>query len=41
MSNEPLIARSALERILARVTPENLPDEADINWGPPVGSELW
>lgn len=33
--------RPNLAEMLSRVTPENLPDEADISWGKPVGSEVW
>jgi antitoxin component of MazEF toxin-antitoxin module len=30
-----------LEALLSRVTPANLPDEADVSWGKPCGTELW
>jgi antitoxin MazE len=33
--------RPNLAEMLSRVTPENLPDEADISWGKPVGTEVW
>lgn len=33
--------RPNLAEMLSRVTPENLPDEADISWGRPVGTEVW
>lgn len=35
----PVMERPNLDDLLARVTPENMPDEADITWGKPVGSE--
>ena len=31
----------SLMNLLAGVTKENLPDEADVSWGKPVGSEAW
>ncbi len=37
----PVIDRPNLEALLALVTPANLPDEADISWGKPRGSEAW
>ena len=37
----PVLARPDLEALLAQVTPENLPDEADYSWGKPAGSEAW
>ncbi len=41
-----IILRSVMERpnlsdLLAQVIPENLPDEADVSWGKPKGSEVW
>jgi antitoxin MazE len=33
--------RPNLAAMLARVTKDNLPDEADISWGKPVGTEVW
>ncbi len=33
--------RPNLDELLARVTKENMPDEADISWGKPVGNEAW
>jgi antitoxin component of MazEF toxin-antitoxin module len=33
--------RPNLAEMLARVTKDNLPDEADISWGKPVGTEVW
>jgi antitoxin MazE len=33
--------RPNLAEMLARVTPDNLPDEIDHSWGKPVGSEAW
>jgi antitoxin component of MazEF toxin-antitoxin module len=30
-----------LNELLDKITPENLPDTADIEWGKPVGSEIW
>lgn len=33
--------RPNLAEMLSRVTPENLPDEADISWGKRVGTEAW
>ena len=35
----PVLARLKLADLLARVTPENLPDDADVSWGKPRGSE--
>ena len=37
----PVLARPNLADLLAQVTPENLPDEADVSWGKPQGSEVW
>lgn len=33
--------RPSLDALLTRVTPDNLPNEADISWGKPVGTEPW
>ena len=33
--------RPDLDALLAGVTAQNLPDEADVSWGKPVGSEVW
>ncbi len=37
----PVVERPNLDTLLAAVTPENMPDEADVSWGKPVGSEAW
>ncbi len=37
----PVLARPNLSDLLAQVTHENLPDEGDVSWGKPVGSEAW
>lgn len=37
----PVRERLDLDDLLARVTDQNLPDEADVSWGKPVGSEAW
>jgi len=37
----PVRARLNLDDLLARVTPENMPDEADTTWGKPEGTEQW
>ena len=37
----PVLERPNLTDLLAQVTPENLPDEADISWGKPKGTEAW
>ena len=37
----PILARPNLAELLALVTPENLPDEADTSWGKPQGIEAW
>jgi antitoxin MazE len=37
----PVVERPDLETLLAGVTKENMPDEADVSWGKPVGSEAW
>ncbi len=33
--------RPNLAEMLERVTPQNLPDDKDILWGKPVGTEVW
>jgi antitoxin component of MazEF toxin-antitoxin module len=33
--------RPNLAEMLSRVTPANMPDEVDISWGKPVGTEVW
>ncbi len=30
-----------MEAALKRITPENQPDPADFDFGPPVGKEIW
>jgi antitoxin component of MazEF toxin-antitoxin module len=35
----PVVERPSLEALLAGVTKENMPDDADVSWGKPVGSE--
>jgi antitoxin MazE len=37
----PVLERPNLDALLAQVTPENMPDEADISWGKPQGTEAW
>ncbi len=37
----PVLERPNLDDLLAQVTPTNIPDEADITWGKPKGSEAW
>ena len=37
----PIRERLDLATLLAAVTTENLPDEADVTWGKPVGTEAW
>ena len=37
----PVLERPDLEALLAQVTPENLPDEAQLVWDKPAGSEAW
>ena len=37
----PVLARPNLDALLAQVTPQNMPDEADITWGKPKGREAW
>ncbi|MCY7306881.1 MAG: AbrB/MazE/SpoVT family DNA-binding domain-containing protein [Rhodoferax sp.] len=37
----PVLARPDLAALLAQVTPENLPDQADVLSGKPAGSEVW
>ena len=37
----PVLERPNLDALLAQVTPQNMPDEADITWGKAKGSEAW
>lgn len=37
----PVLDKPNLDDLLAAVTAENMPDEADVSWGKPVGSEAW
>ena len=37
----PVVERPNLDALLAGVTPQNMPDVADVSWGKPVGSEAW
>ncbi len=37
----PVVQRPKLETLLAGVTRGNLPDQADISWGKPMGTEVW
>lgn len=37
----PVLERPNLQDLLAQVTPENMPDEADTSWGKPLGTEAW
>ena len=37
--SSPVLARPKLADLLVQVTPENLPDDADISWGKPQGTE--
>ena len=37
----PVLERPNLDILLSQVTPENHPDEADVAWGKPQGSEVW
>ncbi len=37
----PVMERPKLEDLLAQVTAENLPSEADVSWGKPQGTEAW
>jgi antitoxin MazE len=37
----PVVARPKLETLLAGVTRDNMPDETDISWGKPMGTEVW
>ena len=32
---------NTIDSLIEKITPENLPDEADIDWGKPRGSEIW
>jgi antitoxin MazE len=37
----PVRERLDLAELLAAVTDDNLPDEADVTWGKSVGTEAW
>ena len=37
----PVMQRPDLADLLAQVTSENLPNEADVSWGKPKGTEAW
>lgn len=37
----PVVERPQLATLLAGVTRGNLPDQADISWGKPIGTEVW
>ena len=37
----PIRERLDLTVLLASVTAENMPDEADVTWGKPAGTEAW
>ena len=37
----PVLERPNLADMLAKVTPDNLPDETDVSWGKPQGNEAW
>lgn len=37
----PVVERPKLETLLAGVTRDNMPDEADFSWGKPMGAEVW
>lgn len=37
----PVRERPNLDTLLAQVSPDNLPTEADTEWGAPVGTEVW
>lgn len=37
----PVRERLDLAVLLASVTAENMPDEADVTWGKPAGTEAW
>lgn len=41
ISIRAVAVRPNLEALLAKVTAENMPDEIDISWGKPVGTEAW
>jgi antitoxin component of MazEF toxin-antitoxin module len=38
---KPLPKKLNLDELLAQVTDDNLPDETDVHWGAPRGSEVW
>ena len=37
----PIRQRPSLDDLLDKITPDNVPDLADIEWGQPKGSEAW
>lgn len=37
----PIRQRPKLDELLDKITPNNLPEIADIEWGQPKGSEEW
>ena len=37
----PIRQRPSLDDLLDKITPENVPDLADIEWGQPKGGEEW
>ncbi len=37
----PVLHRPKLDELLDKITPNNLPEMADIEWGQPKGSEEW
>ena len=37
----PIRQRPKLDELLDKITPNNLPEMADIEWGQPKGSEEW
>jgi antitoxin component of MazEF toxin-antitoxin module len=37
----PIRQRLKLDELLDKITPNNLPDLADIEWGQPKGGEEW
>ena len=37
----PIRQRPSLDELLDKITPDNLPDPADIEWGQPRGGEEW
>ena len=37
----PIRQRPSLDELLDNITPDNLPDFTDIEWGQPKGGEEW